>query len=115
MPSQDVSLEPRASSPIVAVAPNITDKELQLLAETTEATNNIINETITKMLTELSDDQSDETSRQLVSAVNDSGVSEQENEEINQSFVFSNALSSTQKLRQVEDIRAIFEILGIGS
>ena len=39
----------------------------------------------------------------------------QENEEISERFVFSNALSSAQKLRQVEDIRAIFEILGIGS
>ena len=115
LPPQDQSSDPRASTPIIADAPNITDQELQLVAETTEATNNIINETITKMLTELGDNPSDEGSIQLISAENDSGVSDQENEEINEPFVFSNALSSAQKLRQVEDIRAIFEILGIGS
>ena len=42
-------------------------------------------------------------------------LSDQENKEMNEPFVFSSALSSAQKLRQVEDIRAIFEILGIGS
>ena len=67
------------------------------------------------MLTELGDDPSDEGSIQLVSVANDSGLSFQENEEINESFVFGNALSSAQNLRQVEDIRAIFQILGIGS
>ncbi len=115
LPPQDQSSESRVSTPIVADAPNITDQELQLVAETTEATNNIINETITKMLTELGDDASDEGPIQLISAENDSGVPDQENEKINERFVFSNALSSAQKLRQVEDIRAIFEILGIGS
>ena len=67
------------------------------------------------MLTELGDDPSDEGPVQLISAENDSGEPDRENEEINERFVFSNALSSAQKLRQVEDIRAIFEILGIGS
>ncbi|MDC3018099.1 hypothetical protein OA009_03815, partial [Paracoccaceae bacterium] len=115
LPPQDPSSEPSVSTPILAEAPSITDQELQLVAETTEATNNIINETITKMLTELGSDPSDEDAIQMVSAANDSGVSSQENEEINEPVVFSNALSSAQKLRQVEDIRAIFEILGIGS
>ena len=67
------------------------------------------------MLVELGDDPSDEGSIQLVSAANDFGVSGRENEEVNEPFVFSNALSSAQKLQQVEDIRAIFELLGIGS
>ena len=115
LPPQNSSSEPRASIPIVAEAPNITDQELQLVAETTEATNNIINETITKMLAELGDDTSGQESIQLVSSANGFSVSNEENEEINEPFVFSNALSSAQKLRQVEDIRAIFEILGIGS
>ena len=39
------------------------------------------------MLTELGDDPSDEGSIQLVSVANDSGVSDQENEEINEPFV----------------------------
>jgi hypothetical protein len=30
-------------------------------------------------------------------------------------LVFINALSSAQRLREIEDIRAIFQILGIGS
>ncbi len=115
LPPQNSSSEPRASIPIVAEAPNITDQELQLVAETTEATNNIINETITKMLAELGDAPSVEGSIQLVSAANDVGVSTQEQEEINEPVVFNNALSTAQKLQQVEDIRAIFELLGIGS
>ena len=38
LPPQDSRSEPRASTPIVADAPNITDQELQIVAETTEAT-----------------------------------------------------------------------------
>ena len=115
LPPQDRSSEPRASTPIVADAPNISVNELQIIAETTEATYNIINETITKMLAELGDESLDEGSMQLVSVANDFGISDQEIEEINEPFVFSNALSSAQKLQQLEDIRAIFELLGIGS
>ena len=50
LPPQDQSSEPRASTPILADAPNISDEELQIVAETTEATNNILDETITKCL-----------------------------------------------------------------
>ena len=71
LPPQDPSSEPPTSTSILAEALNITDQELQLVAETTEATNNIINETITKMLAELGDDPSDDSSIQLVSAAND--------------------------------------------
>ncbi len=112
---QDSSSEPPTSISILANNPNISANELQIIAETTEATNNIINETITKMLAELGDDPSDDGSIQSVSAANDFGVSDQESEEISEPLVFGNALSSAQKLQQVEDIRATFEILGIGS
>ena len=39
---QDEALVPKSSRPLLAEAPNITNQELQLVAETTEATNNII-------------------------------------------------------------------------
>ena len=61
IPTQDESLDKTASSTLLADAPNISDQELQLVAETTEATNKIINETITRMLKELGDNPSDES------------------------------------------------------
>ena len=85
------------------------------MAETTEATNNILNETINRMLGELGDTSVDENSTQLVSAVTNDDRISQENQVIREDFVFSNALSSLQRLREIEDIRAIFQILGIGS
>ena len=115
LPPQDTSAEPPTSISILANAPNISAGELQIIAETTEATNNIINETITKMLAELGDDPMDDRSIQLVSVAEGFGARDQENEGIKEPVVFINALSSAQKLREVEDIRAIFEILGIGS
>ena len=114
LPPQDESSVPLASEPLLTEALNITDQELQLVAETTEATNNIINETITKMLAELGDYPSDQNSILLVSAADNLGLPDQENA-INEPLVFSNALSSAQRLREIEDIRAIFQILGIGS
>ena len=108
----DESLTPAASQPLLGEAPNIDDQQLQLVAETTEATNNIINETITRMLAELGDNPSNQIPTQIVSAANNVDVSNQENKE---AFVFSNALSSFQRLKEIEDIRAIFQILGIGS
>ena len=85
------------------------------MAEITEASNNIINETITRMLGELGDNPSDKSYIQQVSVTNNVNVPDQENQEIREDFIFSNALSSAQRLREIEDIRAIFQILGIGS
>ena len=45
-----------APSPPLTQAPKFSDQELQLVAETTEATNNILDETINKMLYELGGD-----------------------------------------------------------
>ncbi|GIR42707.1 MAG: hypothetical protein CM15mP53_06230 [Ectothiorhodospiraceae bacterium] len=115
IPTQDESLDQTASPALLADAPNISDQELQLVAETTEATNNIINETITRMLRELGDNPSDESYIQPVLATSNVDVPNQENQRIQEDFVFSNALSSAQRLREIEDIRAIFQILGIGS
>ncbi len=114
LPPQDESSVPLASAPLLTEAPSITDQELQLVAETTEATNNIINETITRMLAELGDYPADQNSILMVSATDNPGLPDQENA-INDPLVFSNALSSAKRLREIEDIRAIFQILGIGS
>ena len=115
IPTQDENLDQTASPPLLADTPNISDQELQLVAETTEATNNIINETLTRMLRELGDNSSERSSIQLVAAPNNVNIFNQENQGIREDLVFSNALSSVQRLREIEDIRAIFEILGIGS
>ena len=115
IPTQDESLDQTASPALLADAPNISDQELQLVAETTEATNNIINETIIRMLRELGENPTDESYIQPVLVASNVDVLDQENQRIQEDFVFSNALSSAQKLREIEDIRAIFQILGIGS
>ncbi len=115
IPPLEVNTKPSAIPPLLTEAVTISDQELQLVAETTEATNNILDATINRMLTELGSTSVDTDSTQLVSAAN---IQEQPNQETpirREDTVFGNALSSTQKLRQVEDIRAIFQILGIGS
>ena len=115
IPVQDESSTPPELLPLLAETPNITDQELQLVAETTEATNNILNETIKRMLDELGDTSAEESFTQPVLAFTDENRISQENEGIREEIVFSNALSSAQRLREVEDIRAVFQILGIGS
>ena len=115
MPPQDRSSEPPASVSLLAETPKIPDQQLQLVAETTEATNNILDETINRMITELGDDPIDTNSIQLFSAANNVAQANLETKLSREDIVFDNALLSAQKLRRVEDIRAIFEILGIGS
>ena len=115
LPSQDQSSTPPASPPLLAEPPNITDQELQLITETTEATNNILDGTIDKMLSELEDTLPDGNTLEIISTTNNLDFLDQENDETKQNVVFSNALSSVQRLEEIEDIRAIFEILGIGS
>ena len=99
----------------MAETPNITDQELQLVAETTEATDNILDDTIDRMLIELGDETLQDNTTQFVSASNDSNSISQENTLTKEDLVFSNALSTAQRLQEIEDIRAIFQILGIGS
>ncbi len=115
VPIQDRGSAPPTSPPLLAEVPNINAQELQLMAETTEATNNILNDTITMMLAELGNDQLDENYIQMASAANNVELPDLEKNQISEDFVFSNALSSAQRLREIEDIRAIFQILGIGS
>ena len=115
VPPQDRSSSPAASPPLLAEAPNITDQELQLVAETTEATNNIINETINRMLKELGDNSAYNSALQQALVANNENSPSQEDQETNEAWVFSNALSSAQRLQEIEDIRATFQILGIGS
>ncbi len=115
IPPQEENTKPSAIPPLLTEAETISDQELQLVAETTEATNNILDATINRMLTELGSTSIDTVSTQFISAANIQEQPNQENPIIREDTVFGNALLSTQKLRQVEDIRAIFQILGIGS
>jgi hypothetical protein len=115
LPPQEQSSKPRASTPILADAPNISDEELQIVAETTEATNNILDETIEKMLNELGNEPLDNSSIQIASVSNDIDASNEETRGTTENLVLNNALSSVQRLKAIEDIRAIFQILGIGS
>ena len=115
IPEEDGSSLPLTSPPLLAETPIINDQELQLVSETTEATNNIIDETINRMLGEMGYTSRDDSSTQLVSAVNNDNPISEENQGIQEDFVLSDALSSVQRLREIEDIRAIFQILGIGS
>ena len=115
IPPQNETLTPSASPPLLADTPNITDQEIQLVSETTEATNNILDETVAKMLKELGEDIPDENTFQLVAGTNNLSPLEQQEPETRETVVFSNALSTVKRLQEIEDIRAIFQILGLGS
>ena len=115
LPPQKASSEPPTSTSILANVPNIAEEELQLVAETTEATNNILDETIEKMLNELGNETVDKSSIQMASVSIDIDPSNEETIGSTENFVFNNALSTAQRLEEIEDIRAIFQILGIGS
>ena len=115
LPSQAMILDPPTSISILSEAPNISNKELQIVVETTEATNNILDETIERMLIELGDKTQDYETIQLVSASNERTLPIQENTIPKEDLAYSNALSSAQRLQKIEDIRAIFQILGIDS
>ena len=84
-------------------------------SETTEATNNVLDETVAKMLKELGEDIPDENSLQLVAGTNNLSPIEQQEPETSETVVFSNAISTVKRLQEIEDIRAIFQILGLGS
>ncbi|MDC3170004.1 hypothetical protein OA871_03045 [Paracoccaceae bacterium] len=115
IPPQNDTLTPSASPPLLADAPNITDQEIQLVSETTEATNNILDETVAKMLKELGEDMPDDNTFQLVAGTNNLSPLERQEPETSETVVFSNALSTVKRLQEIEDIRAIFQILGLGS
>ena len=115
MPPQNSSSEPPNSTSILANVPDIAEEELQLVAETTEATNNILDDTIEKMLTELGNETVDKSSIQMASVSIDIDESNEETIGSTEDLVLNNALSTAQRLEEIEDIRAIFQILGIGS
>ncbi len=115
IPPQNESSTPIASPALLEDAPNMTDQEIQFVSETTEATNNILDETVAKMLKELGEEATDENATQMVVARNNLSPFEQQEPETSETVVFSNALSTVQRMQEIEDIRAIFQILGIGS
>ena len=115
IPPLNDSSTPTVSPPLLEDTPNITDQELQLVSETTEATNNILDQTVANMLKELGEVIPDETTPQLVAGTNNLPPTEQQEPEIQETVVLNNALSTAQRLKEIEDIRAIFQILGLGS
>ena len=115
LPPQSEILAAPASPPLLAEALNITDQEIQLVTETTEATNNILDETVAKMLKELGEETPDKNMAQLAAGTTNISPLDQQEPETSETVVFSNALSTVQRLQKIEDIRAIFQILGLGS
>ena len=112
---QNESSTPSVSQPLLTDIPNITEQEIQLVSETTEATNNILDEAVIKMLKELGEETPDENTVQLVTGTNNLSPPVKQEVETSEIVVFSNALSAVQRLQEIEDIRAIFQILGLGS
>ena len=86
-----------------------------MVSETTEATNNILDQTVANMLKELGEETPDENTVQLVVGTNNLFPAEQEESQIRETVVLNNALSTIQRVKEIEDIRAIFQILGLGS
>ncbi|MDA9703177.1 hypothetical protein N9U70_01440, partial [Paracoccaceae bacterium] len=112
---QNLSSEPPTSTSILANFPNIAEEELQTVAETTEATNNILDDTIEKMLNELGNETVDSSTIQMASISNNLDALNEETIGTTEDLVLNKALSTAQRLKEIEDIRAIFQILGIGS
>ena len=102
------------ASTIIAEGPIVSEQELQLVAETTEATNYILNETIEKMLSEIGENSTN-TDVSLSTATVDEGLADGQNAIDQEDKIFVNALSAAKRLNEIEDIRAVFEIFGIGS
>ena len=67
------------------------------------------------MLNELGNEAVDNSSIQIASVSNDIDATNEENRGTAENLVLNNAQSSAQRLKSIEDIRAIFQILGIGS
>ena len=67
-----------------------------------------------RMLDELGDTSTEVSSTQLVPAFTNENQISQERRNTRRNC-FSNALSSVQRLRETEDIRAIFQIQELGS
>ena len=111
----DILILKKSSISLIADAPNISTEQLQIIAETTEATNNIIDETVEKMLNELRDEVLDNTSIEMLTVENNRDASNEVNLVATENLVLNDALSSVARLKEIEDIRAIFQILGIGS
>ena len=67
------------------------------------------------MLNELGNEIVDNSSIQMASISVDIDALKEETIGSTENLVLKNALSTAQKLKEIEDIRAIFQILGIGS
>ena len=67
------------------------------------------------MLNELGVETLDKSSKQIASVSNNLDASNEENIGSTEDIIINNALSTVKRLQEIEDIRAIFQILGIGS
>ena len=67
------------------------------------------------MLNELGDEILDNSSIEMFTAENNGDASNEATLVATENLVLNDALSSVARLKEIEDIRAMFQILGIGS
>ncbi len=106
IPDEKISINIGEAFQVAASPLQIPARQLELMAEATEASDNLVNETIDKMLAELGYQPEKDEDIQLFS--NASDVTNQEK--------VTNLLQiANERTKALQDIRAIFETMGLGS
>ncbi len=106
IPEEEVPINIGEIYPVAPEKIEISDGQLVLMAEATEAADNLLNETLDKMLTELGSQ---------APRVEDSSLFSDATDITNQDKVTNLLQIANERTKVVEDIRAIFQTMGLGS
>ena len=106
IPKEEVPKDIAETAPVTPERIEISDRQLVLMAEATEAADNLLNETLDKMLAELGSQAPRVENGSLFSNATD--ITNQDN--------VTNLLQiANERTKAVEDMRAIFQTMGLGS
>ena len=103
---EEVPTDIGETSPVAPERIEISERQLVLIAEATEAADNLLNETLDKMLAELGSQ---------APRVENSSLFSDETDITNQDKVTNLLQIAHERTKAVEDIRAIFQTMGLGS
>ena len=106
IPEEEVPTDIGETSPVAPEQIKISERQLVLMAEATEAADNLLNETLDKMLAELGSQAPRVENSSLFSDATDI---------TNQDKVTKLLQIANERTNAVEDIRAIFQTMGLGS
>ncbi len=106
IPEEKIPVDIAETFPVAPDPIEIPERQIQLMAEATEAADNLLNETLDKMLEELGSQVPKIEKSSLFSAASDV---------TNQDKVTDLLRITNERTKAVEDIRAVFQTMGIGS